>query len=146
MCVPLLSCHLSSLISHASSPHVVSLHPSFLPPLPFPSPLDSCCNEPINWSNTAVATGRVGGRGDVRAKEGRGVEPDREGDEGRKRRERGGGEQGKDSFLQTGEEIWLQLERRQSTRGETEEEEVQKWRKRDGERQEGEGHQGEEAP
>lgn len=26
----------------------------------FPSTVDSCCNELINWSNTAVATGRSG--------------------------------------------------------------------------------------
>lgn len=36
---------------------LVYLHPSFLPPFL----LDSSCNEPINWSNTAVATGRLGG-------------------------------------------------------------------------------------
>lgn len=71
------------LIFHVSSPCCLS--PSFF--FSSTSSMDSRCNEPINWSNTVVATGQGWGRVNVMGEGGESWIWQREGDRRRKKRE-----------------------------------------------------------
>lgn len=95
-----------------------------------------------------MATGRGWGRVDVKGEGKKRVQADsrKETDVEGGERERIG-EQGKVSFLQTREEIYLQLDESENTRVEMgDEEEVQRWRRKRDRRRQREGHWGKEAP